>query len=226
MLEPRRLLTFREVARQGSFSRAAETLSLTQPAVSQQVRALEQELGARLLDRGQGGLALTDAGSLLLEHAHAISDRIELADIQLGELVAAAAARLRVGSFPSALATIVPDAMARMRDRSPGIRVEVAEGSTQELAASVRRGALHLAVCFDDAAEPPHNEPGLRRQDLAKEPMDAAVGPDHPLAGRRSIALRSLADDIWTAPSPDRLVYRACVAAGLEPRIDYITRDA
>ena len=56
--------------------------------------------------------------------------------------------------------------------------------------------------------------------------MDAAVGPDHPLAGRRSIALRSLADDIWTAPSPDRLVYRACVAAGFEPRIDYITRDA
>ena len=55
--------------------------------------------------------------------------------------------------------------------------------------------------------------------------MDAAVGPDHPLAGRRRIALAALADDTWTAPSREHLVRRACVAAGFEPRIDYVTRD-
>ena len=63
MLDPRRMLTFREVARLGSFSRAAEELSLTQPAVSQQILSLERQLGIRLIDRGPGGLALTDAGA-------------------------------------------------------------------------------------------------------------------------------------------------------------------
>src|ERR671923_281305 len=69
MLEPRRLLTFREVARRGSFSRAADALALTQPAVSQQIGALEREVGAPLLHRGPGGLTLTAEGELLLGHA-------------------------------------------------------------------------------------------------------------------------------------------------------------
>ena len=72
MLDPRRMLTFREVARLGSFSRAAEEPSLTQPAVSQQILSLERQLGIRLIDRGPGGLALTDAGGLLLRHADAV----------------------------------------------------------------------------------------------------------------------------------------------------------
>jgi DNA-binding transcriptional LysR family regulator len=72
MLDPRRLLTFREVARLGSFSRAAEELSLTQPAVSHQILSLERQLGIRLIDRRPGGLALTAAGALLLRHADAV----------------------------------------------------------------------------------------------------------------------------------------------------------
>src|SRR5918992_5259373 len=73
MLDPRRLLTFRAVALQRSFSRAAEALSLSQPAVSQQVAALERQLGTPLLDRRPGGLVLTAAGRLLLEHAEAVA---------------------------------------------------------------------------------------------------------------------------------------------------------
>src|SRR6059036_2795535 len=99
-LDPRRVLTFREVVRRGSFSRAAEALALTQPAVSQQVAALERGLGARLLDRGPGGLALTEAGTLLLAHAEAMGERLALAEAQLTALVAGAAERLRVGAFP------------------------------------------------------------------------------------------------------------------------------
>ena len=76
MLDPRRLLTFGEVARRGSFSRAAEALALTQPAVSQQVAALERQLGVRLLDRGPGGPSVTEAGALLLAHADAVADRL------------------------------------------------------------------------------------------------------------------------------------------------------
>src|ERR1700754_3574644 len=101
MLDSRRLLTFREVANRRSFSRAAEALSLTQPAVSQQVAALERQLGVRLLDRGPGGPAPTEAGALLLAHADAIAERLTQADAQLAELIAAERETLRIGAFPS-----------------------------------------------------------------------------------------------------------------------------
>src|SRR3954468_9527524 len=112
MLDPRRLLTFRKVAHRASFSRAAEALALTQPAVSQQVAALERQAGVRLLERGPGGLTLTPAGERLLPHADVVADRLELAAGQLGELTAHAARELRIGAFPSALATRVPRALA------------------------------------------------------------------------------------------------------------------
>jgi len=225
MLDPRRLLTFREVAERRSFSRAAEALALTQPAVSQQVGALERQLGTELLERGPGGLALTSAGRLLLEHANALSERLRLADAQLGELVASTAAPLRLGAFPSALASVVPDAIAALRTSDPELLVEAQEASQEELAASVLAGDLHVAVCFEDAGAEPRAHPGLERHELGREPMDAAVGADHRLAGRRSIRLSALAEDTWTAPSRDGLVHRACVAAGFEPRIAYLTRD-
>src|SRR5687768_14414959 len=111
-MDPRRLLTFRAVAHERSFSAAARALALTQPAVSQQVAALEKEVGARLLDREPGGLKLTVAGRILLEHADALADRLTLARTQLAEL--AGDERLRVGAFPSALAALVPKAVARV----------------------------------------------------------------------------------------------------------------
>jgi DNA-binding transcriptional LysR family regulator len=225
MLDPRRLLTFREVARRTSFSRAAEALALTQPAVSQQVAALEREVGAPLLHRRPGGLELTDTGELLLAHADALSARLTAVDEQLSELRAERDARLRVGAFPSALATIVPDAIAARRADEPDVAFEASEGSSGDVAAAVRDGRLHVGVCFEDAAAPPREPPDVRRHELGLEPMEAAVGPRHALAARRRVKLSALAGDIWTAPSPDHLVYRACVAAGFEPRIDYLTRD-
>jgi len=225
MLDPRRLLTFQQVAERRSFSRAAEALALTQPAVSQQVAALERQLGVELLERRPGGLSLTEPGELLFEHANALSDRLRLADAQLRELVANVAAPLRVGAFPSALASVVPDAIAALRANDPDVLFEAQEASLEELAAAVRVGDLHVAICFEDAGAEPRSHPGVERHELGREPMDAAVGPDHRFARRRSIRLEGLAEDSWTAPSPDGLVYRACLAAGFEPRIAYLTSD-
>src|SRR5215204_428507 len=132
MLDPRRLLTFREDANRGSFSRAADALALTQPAVSQQVAALERQLGVRLLDRGPGGPAPTEAGALLLDHADAIAERLAQADAQLGELVAAERETLRVGAFPSALGSIVPAAIAQLHAERPELQIEAMEGSARE----------------------------------------------------------------------------------------------
>jgi DNA-binding transcriptional LysR family regulator len=225
MLDPRRVLTFREVARQRSFSRAAAALSLTQSAVSQQVAALERQLGLRLLHRGRGGVRLTAAGEQLLEHAAALAERLELADAQLAELGTHERHQLRVGAFPSALATIVPAAVARLRARDPGLEVRLREARLDELAAGVRSGELHAAVCFQDAAAPRREHDGTRRRDLMDEPMVVALPPGHRLARRRRVRLAELAEESWTAPSLDGMVARACRDAGFEPRITILTSD-
>jgi DNA-binding transcriptional LysR family regulator len=225
MLDPRRLLTFGEVARRRSFSRAAEALALTQPAVSQQVAALERQLGVRLLDRGPGGPVPTEAGALLLAHADAIADRLALADTQIAELVSAERETLRLGAFSSAMATIVPAAVAQLSRDRPGLQVEVGEVSAVDGGAAVAAGELHVAVCFQDMTIPRREPDGTERHDLGEEAMLAALPADHRLAGRRRIPLSALAEDTWMAPSREHLIYRACVAAGFEPRIAYVTRD-
>lgn len=222
MIDPRRVLTFREVAHLGSFSRAAEALSLTQPAVSQQVAALEAQLGARLLDRGPGGLTLTPAGELLLEHADVVSDRLELATGQLEELVAERAHHLRVGAFPSALATRVPRALARLGD---DVKADVSEGTMEGLAEDVSSGEIHVAVCFQDSEQPRREPEGAKRVDLEVEPFCAMLPPGHRLAGKAEIRLRDLAGETWVAPSRSGLIVRACEEAGFTPAVRYVSRD-
>jgi DNA-binding transcriptional LysR family regulator len=222
MLDPRRVLTFREVARVGSFSRAAEALALTQPAVSQQVAALERQIGEPLLDRGPGGLTLTRAGEVLLEHADVVADRLTLAAGQLDELVADARRHLRVGAYPSAVATIVPPALARL---GADAKVELVEGTQQELAAWVAAGDLHVAVCFQDAAIPRREPEGTLRADIEEEPFTAMVPRGHRLARRRTIRLADLAQETWVAPSREGLIARACRDAGFTPAIRYVSRD-
>jgi DNA-binding transcriptional LysR family regulator len=224
-LDPRRLLTFREVARQQSFSRAAEELSLTQSAVSQQIAALEGQIGLSLMRRGRGGVRLTSAGEHLLQHASALADRVELARTQLGELAADAHRQLRVGAFPSALATLVPAAVAQLTRRARDLEVQLREDRLVELANDVRGGHLHAAVCFQDASAPPRQHDGTRRHELFEEPMVIAIPPCHRLARRRSLALEELADEAWTAASPDGLIVRACREAGFEPRIAIQSSD-
>ena len=224
-MDPRRLLTFREVARQGSFSRAGEALALTQPAVSQQVAALEKQLGVRLLDRGPGGPRPTEAGALLLAHADAVADRLSQAGAQVAELAATERETLRIGSFPSALATLIPEAIVRLRARMPDVQVEATEASGEELGAAVAAGELHAAVCFQDAEQPPRRPEGTERRELGREAMLAVMAEDHPLASRESLRVADLAGETWTAPSRDALLYRTCVAAGFEPRISFVTRD-
>jgi DNA-binding transcriptional LysR family regulator len=224
-MDPRRLLTFREVAHQASFSRAGEALALTQPAVSQQVAALERQLGVKLLERGPGGPTPTAAGALLLAHADAVADRLSQAGEQIAELVDVERETLRVGAFPSALATVIPDAIVRLRASRPDVQVEAVEASGDELGRMVADGTLHAAVCFQDAAQPPRRPDGTERHELGTEAMLAVTATDHPLAGRERVAVRELADDTWTAPSREGIVHRTCVEAGFQPRIAFVTRD-
>src|SRR5919107_1858042 len=188
-IDPRRVLTFREVARLGSFSRAAEALALTQPAVSQQV------------------------------------GRLELATSQLAELTDHVARELHVGAFPSALATRVPQALARLTEARPGVKANVAEGTIDALVDWVRSGAVHAAICFQDAAAERREHEGTQRIDLGEEPFCALLPPAHRLAGEGPIRLRDLAEETWVAPSRRGLIVRACDDAGFTPAIRYVSRD-
>ena len=219
------MLTFREVARRGSFSRAAEALALTQPAVSQQVAALERQVGARLLERGPGGPALTEAGALLALHAEVVADRLALAGDQLGELVGRQRRRLRVGAYPSALATIVPGALGRLTAEDADLQADVTEHALEELPPKVASGRLHVALAFQDPALPRREHDGVRRLDVEEEPFVALLPQGHRLAGGGPLALADLAADPWVAPSREGLIMRACRAAGFEPDIRYESRD-
>jgi DNA-binding transcriptional LysR family regulator len=224
MLDPRRLLTFREVARRRSFSKAADALALTQPAVSQQIASLERLLGVKLIDRRRGHFSLTPAGELALAHADALATRLRLAETQLEEAVGEARRRLRIGAFPSLLATLLPAAIADLR-RTNSFEISAVQGGTNELATAVADGRLHAAVCFEDAAQPRREHPEASRSDLFEEPMQAALGPTHRLARRRTVRLTDLANDPWIAAEPAGLIANACRGAGFEPNVAYLTTD-
>jgi molybdate transport repressor ModE-like protein len=224
-MDSRRVLTFRCVAHQRSFSAAARELALSQPSVSNQVAALEREVGARLLEREPGGLRLTRAGAVLLEHADAIAERLSLAQVQLAEAAQSARTHLRIGAFPTALADYVPGVIAELRRLHPDTKVTVDEGTGEELPARVRSGELHLAVDFQDAARARVEPAGLERRDLLSERFLIALAPDHRLARRRSVRLTDLRGEDWTVATANGLIVTACRTAGFEPNLVSITHD-
>ena len=224
-MDPRRVLTFRAVAHERSFSRAARRLALSQPSVSNQVAALEREVGVQLLERRPGGLRLTPEGEILLEHADAIADRFGLAETQLSGAADRQRTRLRIGALPSALAGFVPAAMARVRDQHPDTQVNFDEGTSEELAGRVASGELDLAIAYQDTTWPRAEPPGVKRHHLLHEEFLVAMAPDHPRAAQRKVNLADLRHDDWTAALTDGVIVRACRAAGFEPRLVSITHD-
>src|SRR4051794_27096994 len=144
-MDPRRLLTFRAVARERSFSRAAETLSLSQPSVSHQVALLETEIGVRLFDRRRGGLRLTRAGEVLLEHADHVAWRLHLADTQITDLAEQCRDQVRLGAFPTALARFVPSAIARLRRAHGDLRILLSEVTASILERRFLSGEFDVA---------------------------------------------------------------------------------
>src|SRR4051794_29184964 len=151
-MDPRRLMVFRAVAQAQSFSRAAELMSLTQPSVSHQIALLETEIGVRLLERGRGGLRLTEAGTVLLEHADQVAWRLELADTQLASLAGEHREYVRLGAFPTALAGFVPSAIARLRLAHHDLRVRLGEVTPSTLEARFLSGEFDVAVSYQDAS--------------------------------------------------------------------------
>ncbi|HWX43691.1 MAG TPA: LysR substrate-binding domain-containing protein [Solirubrobacteraceae bacterium] len=149
MLSVSRLRILREVALRGSFSAAAEALSYTQSAVSQQIAALEAETGVALLERRPRGVRLTGAGQTLLEHAEGILARLEAAEEELAAIAGLRGGQLRMASFPTAGATLMPVAIARFRASYPEVELTLAEGEPEEIAPRLHAGEFDLALLFE-----------------------------------------------------------------------------
>ena len=228
MLDPRRLRVLREVAARGSFSAAAEALAFTQSAVSQQVAALEREAGTRLVERGVRPVRLTDAGRVLLAHAEAVLARLDEAQQELHELAGLRRGRLRLASFPTAIATLVPRAVALFTERHPDVDLTVLDDHRQGLLPRLARWELDLALIYDHPALP-DAEVELERTDLLDDPFDLVLPHGHPLARRAPVALEQLAAETWIGGTPDgayaRIVLDSCRAAGFEPRVAFGSDD-
>ncbi|HEY9374260.1 LysR family transcriptional regulator [Streptomyces sp.] len=210
---------FVAVAETRHFTRAAERVHVSQPSLSQQIRALEKELGAELFSRARGNIALTDAGEALLPLARRILADTDTARHEVQELVQLRRGRVRLGATPSLCTGLLPDVLRAFHDRHPGIRLLIEEGGSHDLVRQLARGALDLALVVLPlpTASPALTTVELFREDLvavsaATAPAPASGGPmritdlrDRPLVMfRHGYDLRDL-------------TVAACRAEGFEP---------
>jgi DNA-binding transcriptional LysR family regulator len=230
MLDVRRMKVLREVAQRGSFSAAAEALSFTQSAISQQVAALEREAGAVLVERSARGIRLTEAGEAVVRHADVILARLDEAEAELEAIAGMRGGRLRMASFESAGASIMPLAIAAFRGRHPLVELSLTIAENDVAIPRLRAGDLDLAL-VEGARDRPMDVEGIELVHLLDDPMYLALPIDHPLADSPRLELRDLADDAWIQGQQSAgcacnwLSLRACQAAGFEPRVAFESSD-
>ena len=225
-VEIRHFAALQAVAETGSFGRAAEKLGYTQSAISQQIAALERIVGEKLLERpgGPRPVSLTEAGHLLLRHAESIVARLDAAQADLHALRAGEAGVLRVGTFQSVGARLLPEIMRRFTESWPQIGITLEErDSDAELAELVERGELDVAFVL-----PPFGDAPLETIELLRDPYVLIVAKGSPLARAGTPALAEVA-------AGPLIGFRACRslepfegalrAAGHEPNFTFRTDD-
>jgi len=219
MFDLTRLRVIDAVARSGSVTAAAKELSYSQPSVSHHLARLEAETGAQLLQRVGRGIRLTPAGQLLAARAAEILGRLDAAGAELSAHVGLSAGRVRLAGFSSAIGSLVPDALATLAQRHPGLEVTLTDTHPPEALGLLRTGQVEVAVIFRyDETEP---EPeGVRLHHLLDDPV-------YLLSTRQKRGLASLRDATWIAGC-DRCashLLSLCAEEGFEPRIGYRSDD-
>lgn len=237
MIEARHLRVLRAVARGGSFSAAARTLGCTQPAVSQQMKALELAAGTPLVVRGGRETRLTEAGEALVRHADGILAGLAAAEEEVAAIAGLRAGRVRLVSFPSGTSTLVPGAVAELRAAYPGTEVSLVEAQPPRSVEMLRAGDCDVALAFRYDGE---GWADLVVHPLLGDRLMAVLPAAHPLARASSLSgpsspsgpsgpadLADLAAERWIAGCPRcrRHLVELCERAGFTPRIDFATDD-
>ncbi|MEV8021802.1 LysR family transcriptional regulator [Streptomyces sp. NPDC086554] len=229
MIEARRLHILRAVADHRTVTAAAAALYLTPSAVSQQLTALEQETGHRLVERGAKGVRLTPAGEILLSHTNAVLAQLERAEAELAAYSSGAAGTVTVASFATGIALVVGPALARLASSAPGIRVRVQDAEGDASLPMVLDRQVDVAVAVEYRGAPGADDPRLTRVPLYAEPFDAVLPVTHRLAAAERVPLAELAKDAWIGPFAGNpchdVVILACEAAGFQPLLEHWSDD-
>jgi DNA-binding transcriptional LysR family regulator len=209
---------FVEVARRQGFTRASESLHVTQPAISKKVKALEDELGAPLLLREGRRVRLTDAGRLVLERAQGVLDALRGLEEEVVELSSLRRGRLRIGMPPVVGVAFLPTLLAEYHQQYPGIALELREEGSHDIEARVLNRDLDVG-----AVVLPTDERAFATMPFVREELRAVFHPSHPLARRRTVGLRELAEVPFVLYRPEFALHGhiidACRRAGFKPTV-------
>ncbi|MFI5958025.1 LysR family transcriptional regulator [Cryptosporangium sp. NPDC051539] len=218
MLDVRRLHLLRDLSHLGTIAAVADAHSCTASAVSQQLAALQRTAGVRLLEPRGRGVTLTTAGEALVEHAEVLLGALEAADATLAAARSGVTGRLRVGAFPSAVRTLLPDALAALGRDHPGLDLQVVELDPVDVPAALRDHRLDVALVHDYDLAPAAPDPATESVALLDEEVYLAHTGD-----------RGSFDADWIVGSPGTLCHavalRLCRDAGVAPRIRHYADD-
>lgn len=224
VLTSRRLLILRTVVEEGSLTQASDLLGLTVSAVSQQLAALEAEAGSPLFEKAGRGVRPTAAGLVLAEHAGRILQAIHEAEVDLADLRAGRIGRIRIVAFPSAGESLLPEAIAAVNKRYPGVRVRPTVAENAGALRRLRATDVELVVLvepFGLGAEPSDD---LHRWHLLDDEYRLLLPEGHPESGRDVVPTQELADEEWIVTTGPEDYVRAttvdvCRRAGFTPQV-------
>ncbi len=216
------------VARYGSMTAAAEQLAYTPSAVSQQIRKLEGELGLRVLSRHAKGVDLTDAGRAVVEHVAGIERELAALREQLEHIRGARAGTLRLGTFPTFGASLLPFAITRFTAHHQEVSLTVRSARLSGLLELLHSREIEMAVLWDYEWSR-LDEPGLSVHQLLLDPTRLVVSDSHHLAQRTSAGIAELAQERWITRADHHpvsgVLLRTCQAAGYEPTVAFEAHD-
>lgn len=224
MLDPRRLRLLVELSRRGTLAAVAEALSYSPSSVSEQLKVLESEAGATLLEQSGRRVRLTPQAWTLVEHAEAILDRLAEAQDDLTHTVSGVGGTVRIAVFQSAAHAVLPAALTRLAEEHPDLRVEVSERAPEEGLFEVAARGFDLAIAEEYPGYLRPRLPDLDHVAFAHDTIRAALGPDDPAR-----TLAELADRPWVLEPADtasrQWALQVCRAAGFEPDVRFETAD-
>ncbi len=206
MIHLGRLSTLCELADRGTIAATAEALHLTPSAVSQQLAALELEVGEALLKPDGRSVRLTPAASLLVRRAAAIFVQVEALHADLSRHRSGATVQLRIGAFASAISGLVAPAAEQLRRTLPEVNLEVAELEAPKALDQLLRHELDVVISMQASGAPSQDDRRIARVELAVDALEALLPADHELAGLREIPIGALSREPWILPPPGQLV--------------------